>query len=115
VLRAIASVGTSDADPSAAPQLRQKRLRSGISAEQDGHLAIETHSITRGRPVVAFWTLQVPYHKPLGNRWAPRRGYRYPQIRLLSKDACYPKGVGAHRPKAACSVWLPRVRLFIGG
>ena len=47
MLRAIASVGTSDADPSAAPQLRQKRLRSGISAEQDGHLAIETHSITR--------------------------------------------------------------------
>jgi hypothetical protein len=67
VLRAIASVGTSDADPSAAPQPRQNRLRSGISAEQDGHQAIETHSITGGMPVVAFWTLQSPYHRASGN------------------------------------------------
>jgi hypothetical protein len=35
-------VSASDADPSAAPQAKQKRLRSGISAEQDGHLIIET-------------------------------------------------------------------------
>ena len=39
-------MSAADADPSAAPQAKQKRLRSGISAEHDWHLAIETHSIT---------------------------------------------------------------------
>ena len=46
------TVGAADADPSAAPQLKQKRLSSGISAEQDGHLAIETQLYHRSGAVV---------------------------------------------------------------
>lgn len=49
----IASVGTWDADPSAAPQTPQKWFQSGFSAVQERHRAIETHSMTGAMPVVA--------------------------------------------------------------
>jgi hypothetical protein len=48
----IVAVGISEADTSATPQTPQKWFRSGFSAEQERHRAIETHSITGLRPVV---------------------------------------------------------------
>jgi hypothetical protein len=58
----IATVRAVDADPRTAPQARQERLRSGISAEHDGHRGIETHSSTEAIPVGGLWTAQIPYH-----------------------------------------------------
>jgi hypothetical protein len=40
----IAIVRAEDADPKDAPQARQKRLRSGTSAEHERQRAIEIHS-----------------------------------------------------------------------
>jgi hypothetical protein len=54
VVRGIASVGSSDADPRASPQTPQKWLRSGFSEEHERHRAIEAHSITGEMPVVAL-------------------------------------------------------------
>src|ERR1022692_2650368 len=48
--RGMASVSSSDADPNAIPQAKQKRLRSGISAEQERHRAIGSHSTMGARP-----------------------------------------------------------------
>jgi hypothetical protein len=42
----ITAVGAAHADPSGAPQAKQKRLSSGISAEQDGRRTIKTYPIT---------------------------------------------------------------------
>jgi hypothetical protein len=55
--RGIASVNISDAVPNAAPQAKQKR-RSGISAEQERHRAIGSHSTMGFGSVVA----EVPYN-----------------------------------------------------
>ncbi len=44
----IATVGAAGADPGGASQSKQKRVCSGISAEQRGHLAIEPQLYHRG-------------------------------------------------------------------
>jgi len=54
-------VGAVDADPSTAPQFKQKRLCSGISAEQDGHRAIETQLYHR-RDAFVLLDAQVLYY-----------------------------------------------------